>query len=490
MAFTVLFRLSLSRVLPHPEAASPDELSYLLGADIFVSGHLAMPPHPYWRFFEMIHALSQPVYAPKYPPGQAAMLAIGKALVGDPFYGALLSVALLAGAMCWMLQAFVRPAWALLGGSAVALYFGAGHYWTESYWGGAVAALGAAVLIGACGRMRGVSSGILFGTGVLILLCSRPYEGGVLIGCACLTMLFRRMEWSAMIAAALATCASLAMVAGYNHAVTGSALKMPYRLHMEQYSENEPFWFAAPLPKRTYVNPAIAAAYELYDYAMYKEMRDLPFVERLSRNLLTILTTIAYDGGIGGLLPLIFVPLLFRDSIVCWFSAAAALLTGSLLVEVLPFMHYMAPFLVVATALSFIAIDRLWRMRRVRARDRMIIVAILCAAVMFGPAMRVIHAIRGEKGALYHGSDFGQQRAAIAREILSHPGDHLVFVRWSPAKPQTPPWVANGARIDAQRLVWAYDRGSENRDLLEYFKGRHAWLLEDDDRGVRICPYN
>ena len=175
--FTVGFRLALSGVLPHPQPAGYDEFSYVLGADIFAHGRVAESAHPLWKFFEMFFVLSQPVYAPKYPPAQSAFLAAGQVLFKDPFYGVLLSVALFSAAVCWMLQAYVRPAWALLGGVSTALFFGAGHYWTESYWGGAAAGLGAALLVGAFGRLRkrpGLGSTAALGFGALLLMTSRP----------------------------------------------------------------------------------------------------------------------------------------------------------------------------------------------------------------------------------------------------------------------------------------------------------------------------
>lgn len=487
---TIVFRFALIRVLPHPQPSCPDEFAYLLGGQIFASGHVAMPQLPHWQFFEMLHAFVHPVYAPKYPPAQSAFLAIGQ-LLGDPFYGVLISVALFAAATCWMLQAFVRPAWSLIGGLATALYFGAGHYWTESYWGGAAAALGAALLIGGFARLRGWIAGGAIGAGVLLLAFSRPYEGGVLILFIAGSMLVRRRQLDArVVAIAAAACVTTAiLLAAYDTRITGSPWKLPYRLHMEQYSENEPFWFTAPLPKKNYANPAVASAYRYYDFAVYKEVRDLPVAERISRAALTILMTIGYDGGIGGLAPLLFVFFVRRDPEVRRLAACTFLLLASLLVEVMPFEHYMAPMLVASTALAFTILDRLWRYRPVRTRDRAVIVAILCVAVLFGPALRVARAAAGQKSPLYHGTGFGIERARVTRDILSHPGSHVVFVRWSPAKPMPGPWVANGAHMDQSRIIWAHDRGAENRELMQSFPGRHFWLLEDDGHGVRVTPY-
>jgi hypothetical protein len=39
-------------------------------------------------------------------------------------------------------------------------------------------------------------------------------------------------------------------------------------------------------------------------------------------------------------------------------------------------------------------------------------------------------------------------------------------------------------------LIWAHDRGAENRELQEYFKDRTFWYLEDRAGKVTLGPYN
>ena len=74
------------------------------------------------------------------------------------------------------------PGWALLGGSLAVIRWGWFSYWANSYWGGAVAAIGGSLVLGALGRMqRKLRPGdaLWMGIGASILATSRPYEGMV-----------------------------------------------------------------------------------------------------------------------------------------------------------------------------------------------------------------------------------------------------------------------------------------------------------------------
>src|SRR5690348_15160980 len=143
-----------------PLPIAPDEFSYLLAADTFVSGRLTNPTPAQWQHFETPEVLVRPSYQSKYPPGQGFFLAVGQRLTGNPLAGVWLSSALACAALCWMLQAWVGEAWALYGGLLATCQLGWFGRWAQSFWGGMVAALGGALVFGAVRRLANEEGGL------------------------------------------------------------------------------------------------------------------------------------------------------------------------------------------------------------------------------------------------------------------------------------------------------------------------------------------
>src|SRR5271166_154861 len=89
---SIVIRLSLLWLTPVPYPVIHDEFSYLLGGDTFAHGRLTNPPHPMSLYIDTIHVNQHPTYQSKYPPAQAAELALGQ-VIDNPWLGVLLSTA-------------------------------------------------------------------------------------------------------------------------------------------------------------------------------------------------------------------------------------------------------------------------------------------------------------------------------------------------------------------------------------------------------------
>src|SRR6202521_77993 len=247
--FVIGVRLVILPQLPVPVPGIHDEFSYLLLGDTLAHGRLTNPPHPMWMSFESFHVNWFPTYSSKYPPGQGAVLAFGQ-LLAHPWIGVILSVAAMCAAILWMLQAWLPARWAFLGAVLVALKFGISSYWINSYWGGAVAATGGALVLGAMARIvrrANAHDALLLGLGVAILANSRPYEG--LLFCAPAAAWFlwwlagktkshdapRARLLKVVVPLSIALILTAAFMGYYNWRLTGNALLFPHVLNTRTY---------------------------------------------------------------------------------------------------------------------------------------------------------------------------------------------------------------------------------------------------------------
>jgi len=278
---TILARLALLPWLHVPQPKVHDEFSYLLAADTFAHGRLANPPHPLWIFFDTFHVVQHPTYASMYPPAQGMALAIGK-LFGQPWIGVLFSVAAMCMAFTWMLQGWMPPEWALVGGVLVWMRFGVFSYWMNSYWGGAVAAAGAALVLGALPRIwdrQGPRDAIVFGLGAGILSVSRPVEGAIFfvpLGAALFWWALRldvSMRGAAMRRIVLPIVAILTCAAGfiafYNWRVTGSPAVFPHFIEQRKITTAIFLW-QHDKPPIAYSNPQFDDFYHNFLPSLYQ----------------------------------------------------------------------------------------------------------------------------------------------------------------------------------------------------------------------------
>jgi hypothetical protein len=470
-----------------PQSSAGDEFSYLLQADIFAHGHLAMPPHSLGQFFESPHILVRPVYASKYPPGQALFLAAGTRLFGKPFYGVLLGNALMLFALCLMLHAWVPPPWAL----AVSVMFGLilqpRMYWTNSYWGGSVAASGGALVLLGIGMYRTRQTwpaGVVFAIGALLLFETRPFEGGIFT--LLVLLVFAREIWRKRRASVLAATFTLFAVGltwtcSYNRAITGHPLQLPYLLHDRQYNVTPVFWFLPLRPEPIYSHPRLAAQHGRTGWEAGWYHTDLPRWQLLKIGFMGALQSFNIAPCIAISLTLL-VPVAWRDPIFRRMVIICGVFLVALTVETFHFPHYDAPLWAALALMIAIWVERTWnlRIRKQRVGVLLVVLALVSPTIssVGSRVVRQLHA-SSDPGAGVNALDWESRRVAMIRRLSAFSQQQLVIVRYpSPDWNINEEWVYNGSDIDHQRVVLAHDLGWEqNRALLAYYPDRVALLL-------------
>ena len=187
LSFVLNIGIALHRGIPR--LLIHDEFSYVLAGDTFAHGRLTNPTPEYYEHFETPQELVRPTRMSKYPPGQGLFIALGQVLTGMPIVGIWISTAAACGASYWMLLGFVSRPWAMVGGM-MAAFSPALLNWSQVYWGGCVAVLGGALLLGGWGRLMArsaaplprralIAGSVTMSIGLAILANSRPYEGTV-----------------------------------------------------------------------------------------------------------------------------------------------------------------------------------------------------------------------------------------------------------------------------------------------------------------------
>ena len=486
-----------------PEPSVRDEFSYLLAADTFAHGRLTNPTHPMWLFLESGHIIHQPTYMSKYPPAQGLVLAIGQVVAGQPIFGVWLSFGFMCAAITWMLYAWVPPRWALVGGlfAAINPYLGFAGYWAQSYWGGAVAATGGALVFGSLRRIiqrARIRDSFLMGLGLAILANSRPYEGLVASLPAGVTffawILHQRgpQLWRSIrrtvIPLSLVLAVTGAALAIYNLRITGNAFLMPFQVYATTYEIVPKFIWQSLRPDPVFYHEFMRLAAYGSEFELYKmEHTVLGF---LVKNLATLPWWILYSLNV------------FILPIIVTFSATArwawrtrwgqfALITYAVFIvgmflEVPMMIHYWAPItgLNYLFMLQALRLSRWDKSKRKWKQHALPLVVILAAG---GLVISLYRRLQSDDP-----TEWYRQRAFLLRQLTKAEGQHLIVVSYGPNHSIYKEWVYNEADIDAAKVVWARSMNTaENCKLVQYFHRRHIWKLHiDDDRSIfNLEPY-
>ena len=493
----IVIRLAVLPLLPVPVPGIHDEFSYLLMADTFAHGRLANPTPPMWMSFESFHVNFLPTYSSMFPPAQGFVLALGQ-LLGHPWIGVLLSDAAMCASILWMLQALLPARWACLGGVLVALKFGIISYWMNSYWGGAVAATGGALVLGPLLRIMRrphPRDALLMGLGIAILANSRPYEG--LLFCipvavwllwwlagktkSRLTLRGRVVQVFVPLGTVLAL--TLAFMGYYNWRLTGNAFLMPHVLNTRTYHTTPLFLWEHPKPPVHYRNQQFEDFYN--GWAREDYQNTWSDVRRVSVEKAVRCGSTYFWWGALYLLP--GLPFVFRDKKMRLPLIILFLVASGVFAVIWSMPHYAAPLTCVIFALLVQAMRHL---RKMRVSGRPVGLALSAAAILLLAADTWTSISQNVCDTLQWTCQGDPSRAAIQENLSHQPGKHLVVVRYGEDHNIHDEWVFNGAEIDTAKVLWARELDAQqNAKLFAYFKDRQVWLAEPDTDNTKLLPY-
>jgi hypothetical protein len=508
-----------------------DEFAYLLGADTFASGRWTNLTPLCWQSFESPHLLMLPSYMSKYPPMQSLFLAAGDLLFGHPIFGVWLSCGLAAAAVCWMMQGWITRKWAFAGTLMMIFFLGINSYWAQSYWGGMVAVLAGGLLFGGFRRLyRKVNAfdTAMMTLGGAILINARPFEGFITIFFVLAVLAIRLLRnrragfpeilKKVVLPGALLSAATLGMMGLYNFEVTGSALKMPYSIHQQQYFSTPLFIFQNPQPRPPMGHARLQRLSEYYTeprftktFFLITELPDNNYLRPVYFFVcLMIFMPNFYLYSAFTLLLFVALPFLLKKkkSLLLIFGAIAFTFAVMSLATFWDQYHYSAHlaggfFLLGIETLRYFIF--LCKKQKKIIYDRLAFFVVLVLVLV-----SFIRLSTGEDDVIrFYGNkpdqpidfsqplislDKAQQKSVHLREqiarMLSETGEkYLLVVKYDPKYSFDDEIVYNLADLDNLPVVWAhYLEPEKNKALLDYYKDRKVLLIKISQSSLTIEP--
>ncbi len=483
--------------VPHPRI--DDEYSYLLMGDTFAHGRLANPTPPSWQHFETFHVNLTPTYHSKYPVSQGLILALGEVIFHQPWVGIYLSTTILCGAICWTLQAFVPPGWALLGGLFAVFRLALFSYWMNSYWGGSVAAAAGALALGAVVRLfqthrsqrDRVLLTCLFAFSLLVLATSRPYEGFAYSVPLVVYFAYKltggvrghQLQLRSTLLPFLAVGLLGATWMGYyNEKTTGNPLLLPHLLNERVYSPLPLFFWEKPRSDLHFRDPVFEKFYEVtrQEYG-YEETKTIAgFITTEAARLVT--NWFFYCGLALSFPAIVGMLSLWRR----WPGRLAIFAAGSMALAVAlctyTMFHYAAPATVMVYLFAVEGLRYLWQQR---TTGEQAFVLAVCFTVLITSLSR-----QTASAAVNSVFTFPDNRRLIEHQLDEKPGKQLVLVSYDLAHHYPgEELVHNWADLGSQKILWARSKGAGNdSDLCDFYSDRTFWSVSSDDVSFSLKP--
>ena len=424
-----------------------------------------------------------------------------------------LSAGLLCAALCWMLQGWVSPGWALLAALLFVCRVGVLSYWMNSYMGTAVPE--------SAGRWRWVRWLVFYGEELSAMQLHGPWDSR----CWCFRVPTKPLYWDKATGALVlwfllkshtpwnTICVRVAVPAlsvftmclaavGYNdYRVTGSALTLPYQVHDQQYVIASMFTFVPLSAEPHYRHPVMRRLWADKVVGLWTNARGRPLAVLLGK--LYVFDTFFFSWWV------LWIPVLLCPyDLVTPQERATVFLLLVLVLAVAPLIavepHYAASFagvfyVRVAQSLTRLASWRPWGKALGRA------LGILLVGLLVGSFCNsVFGLVRNGKdlvpfasgrdpfsGALaLREATYGAARRSVIQALEKQPGRQLVMLRYAAEHDPENEWVYNRADIDGSSIVWAREMSpEEDRPFLEHFRDRKVWLLEPDQSPPKLSRY-
>ena len=509
----VLLRLAILPLHPAPLPFIPDDFSFLLAGDTFAHGRLANPTPAMWTHLETVHVTMQPTYASMYFPGYGLVLAAGQAVFHNPWLANVGLDALMCAGLCWMLQAWLPPAWALLGGLLAVLRLGLFSYWINTFFGASAlpAALGGALVLGSLPRMMRTARlryGVLMAVGLVLLILTRPYEGMLLF--LPVAVVLARWAWQRKNRPAAGRLPRLAAVpivmvlsalvwlGYYDSRAFGNPLTLPYTVDRAQYAIVPYFLWQNPRAEPQYRYETMRRLYE-HEIGWYQQVHSLRgFVPATLRKAAGV---VVFFAAFALLPPLILMHRVFLDRRIRLLAVCVGVAAVSMVIGVFTFAHYLAPFTAAFYALALQAMRhlRLWEPKGRPVGKTMVRLSIAVCVVT--GALSILAAPLhvklpawprvGWTTAWQSTGHDGLERARVSALIEQEPGSQLAIVRYGKGHNPLDEWVYNGADLDQSKVIWARDgEPAAIQELVEYYQHRKVWLVEPDAVPATVIPYS